>query len=213
MNRLLASTIFVFGILYIFFIPEVPVGVMIVFKLIPMALIIYYAFLQIPYLNKRIHTLIFLGLLFSIAGDGSIIISFVGGLSAFLIAHIFYIFGFLRASRFTITRVSFIIILLPYSIWIGYRIIPSLIAGNMEYLIIPVIIYITAIAIMGITAMLTGNLFAIAGSILFIISDSVLAWNEFIAPISNSRLLIMGTYYTAQFLIASSLRMIGKNTS
>lgn len=211
MNRLLAVAILMLGALYIFFIPDNSFAVLFIFKLIPMLLIIYYAYLQIPYLNKKIHTLIFIGLVFSIVGDGSIMFTFAAGLAGFLIAHIFYIIGFIRASKFTIARASILIILVPFSIWIGYQIVPSLIAGNMEFLIIPVIIYITAIAIMGFTAALTGNLFALFGSILFIISDSVLAWNEFVEPVANSRLLIMGTYYTAQFFIASSLRSIGRD--
>ena len=41
----------------------------------------------------------------------------------------------------------------------------------------------------------------IYGSILFVISDSILAYNKFVFPISYSGLAIMSTYMAAQYLI------------
>ncbi|WP_286232219.1 lysoplasmalogenase [Neobacillus mesonae] len=76
--------------------------------------------------------------------------------------------------------------------------------GN-DTLVVPVIAYILTIAQMAISALLTGNIFAAAGSILFVISDSILSWNMFISSIAFSDVFIMTTYYFAQFLIASSL--------
>lgn len=55
------------------------------------------------------------------------------------------------------------------------------------------------------SAIMTGNKWAIAGSFLFVLSDSILSWNLFVSDVPQSSLLIMSTYYTAQFLIAHSL--------
>ncbi|ORY47905.1 YhhN-like protein [Rhizoclosmatium globosum] len=43
-----------------------------------------------------------------------------------------------------------------------------------------------------------------AGSILFLVSDGLLAYNKFVAPIPGDNLLIMVTYYGAQIAIAKS---------
>lgn len=72
-------------------------------------------------------------------------------------------------------------------------------------LIAPVLFYITAIMLMAWAAFMTGNRCLIIGSLLFVISDSVLAWNMFVSPVSYSHLAIMSTYYGAQFFIAHSM--------
>jgi uncharacterized membrane protein YhhN len=48
-------------------------------------------------------------------------------------------------------------------------------------------------------------LLAMIGAILFILSDTTLALNKFRAPVPQRDLIIMSTYYSAQFLIAWSV--------
>lgn len=43
------------------------------------------------------------------------------------------------------------------------------------------------------------------GSILFVISDSIIAFDKFYTPVSNAQVGIMVTYYVAQFGIALSV--------
>jgi len=43
------------------------------------------------------------------------------------------------------------------------------------------------------------------GAIFFMLSDTLLAMNKFVAPIENERVLIMSTYIIAQFLIAKGI--------
>lgn len=73
------------------------------------------------------------------------------------------------------------------------------------FMIGPVIAYMVVISAMGIAAAWTKHLAAIIGSILFILSDTVLAWNLFVDPVPLSHVWIMSTYYSAQFLIATSI--------
>ncbi|PJA52002.1 MAG: lysoplasmalogenase, partial [Candidatus Marinimicrobia bacterium CG_4_9_14_3_um_filter_48_9] len=47
--------------------------------------------------------------------------------------------------------------------------------------------------------------FAAVGALTFVFSDSVLAWNRFKTAWSFGRPLVLGTYFLAQYLIASSL--------
>src|SRR5699024_8466026 len=83
--------IIVMGFIYIFLIPSEPTIIKLIFKVIPIALIIYYAYIQSQPHNTLTHNLVIIGLLFSIVADGSIIYSFIAGLIFFFIAHVFYI--------------------------------------------------------------------------------------------------------------------------
>lgn len=208
---LLPLLILTFSILYIFFILNEPQIVKLIFKLIPMILIIFYAVNNLPGMVQRTHYFILIGLLFSAVGDATLH-WFIIGLSAFLIGHLFYISAFIGELSFSWLRLSFIIPLGVFSFWIGSHLIDGLEQQNETTLIIPVLIYIIAIMFMGLFAILTGNTLASIGSILFIISDSILAWNKFIEPIMYSNIFIMGSYYAAQFSIAGCLTNIAKNT-
>lgn len=204
MKRYLPILILFFGILYIFFIPSEPVSIKILFKLIPMVLIISYAFSQIPYQSTKYRTLILIGLIFCMVGDGTLI-WFVIGLSAFLIGHLFYAAGFISGWKFSIYRVLAIIPIAIYAFFLCSNLVNSLNDSGQENLVIPVIAYSVAISMMVFTAVMTGNKWAILGSILFIISDSILSWDLFVESIKYGHELIMITYYSAQFLIAKSI--------
>lgn len=43
------------------------------------------------------------------------------------------------------------------------------------------------------------------GAIFFVISDSVLAWNMFVDPITNEHFIIMGTYVAAQYFLVMGI--------
>ncbi|PGZ94570.1 lysoplasmalogenase [Bacillus sp. AFS029533] len=204
MKRYLPILILFFGILYIFFIPSEPVSIKILFKVIPMVLIISYAFSQIPLQSTKYRSLILLGLIFCMIGDGTLI-WFVVGLSAFLIGHLFYAAGFISGWKFSIYRVLSIIPIAIYAFFLCSNLVGSLNESGQENLVIPVIAYSVAISMMVFTAIMTGNKWAILGSLLFIISDSILSWDLFVESVKYGHELIMITYYTAQFLISKSI--------
>ncbi|MFJ8070623.1 lysoplasmalogenase [Peribacillus sp. NPDC096447] len=203
--KCLPAAITITGLLYIFFIPEEPLMIKIMFKIIPMLLILLYACTTVGRRN-RYQSLILLGLFFCMLGDG-LLIWFVIGLSAFLIGHLFYISAFFRLWTFSWLRFATIVPISIYSTWIGREIVRSLIEKGEHNLIIPVICYVTVISLMGWAAFMTGNAAAITGGVLFVISDSILSWNKFIDDVAFSGPMIMLTYYAAQFCIANSIRM------
>ncbi|APC49955.1 lysoplasmalogenase [Virgibacillus halodenitrificans] len=209
-NRL-PLLILTMSILYIFIVPDDPFVFKLFFKLIPMAMILMYAFEQSGRWKSKTHWLLLCGLIFSMLGDGTIH-WFILGLSAFLIAHLFYITAFLTRWNFSVSRMLYAIPVGIYAILFGRRLIQALNESGEQSLVIPVLLYILVISVMTWSAMMTGNHWALWGSILFVISDSVLAWNMFISPIPNAAELIMLTYYAAQFLIAHSLFTIVKNS-
>ena len=148
-------------------------------------------------------TLISIGLLCSGAGDIILELDrsgyFTYGLVAFLIAHIFYISAFITKPKLQKLRSFIALSMIVYGYIIGYLLIPNL--GDMT---IPVMVYLCVIVVMGISASIGGSIhyLVIAGACLFILSDSIIAINRFLAPVPYSSFWIMITYYPAQFCIA-----------
>jgi len=198
MKRWLPAAILVTGLIYIFG------SSALIFKLIPMWLILIYAYLQKPTAKDRYSLITLFGLFFCMLGDG-LLQWFMIGLSAFLIGHLFYASAFITRWRFSWVSFLTIIPILIFSGFMGYELYHALIDSGDGGLVIPVFIYLTAITLMGWLSIMTGNKWAISGSLLFIISDSILSWNMFVSDVAYSGPLIMSTYYTAQFLISKSI--------
>jgi len=208
----LPLAILVMSVIYIFAIPSDPEYVKLLFKLIPMWLIIYYAYLQLRRVigtRQTYHSLLIIGLFFCMLGDG-LLRWFIIGLTAFLIGHLFYLAGFIQNWQYTKARFYTIIPLAAFGVFMGWNLVTALLDKGDAHLIAPVLLYIVVILLMTWTAIMTGNKWALAGSILFTISDSILSWNMFISKVDMSHLLIMGTYYAAQFCMASSIRTLGQ---
>lgn len=201
----LPLTILLTGLLFIFVIPQNNDWVRLLFKIIPMFLIILYAYKQEYVLSINYQRIIIIGLFICMLGDSFIIFSFIFGLAAFLIGHLFYIGAFIKQWKFSLVRFSSLALLLVFGTFFGNEIVSALVNDGATGLVIPVIIYILVISTMGWTAIMTGNKFAILGSLFFIISDSILSWDRFVSPIPFASELIMLTYYCAQFLIAHSV--------
>lgn len=163
--------------------------------------------------------LISVSLIFSLAGDSFLMMKddnlFIFGLGSFLIAHILYIIAFnhnLRKSTGKLPIGGKITLAIPFVIFVAtfLYILKDHILKNPETkdLFPPVIVYASTIGLMGVFAMYrmiaTNKLsfrLILAGAMLFIASDSMIAINKFISPLPYASLLIMSTYITAQYLI------------
>lgn len=153
---------------------------------------------------SRYRTWIAAGLVASLAGDILLMLPqglFVPGLAAFLLAHLCYI----RA--FTVDGAGWRAPLLPgvpvfvAAIAVLIYLWPSL--GPMR---MPVSGYVATITIMSWQAIARwwvrrtpDAAFAAVGSLCFLASDASLAINRFVAPFAGAALLILGTYYAAQW--------------
>jgi alkenylglycerophosphocholine/alkenylglycerophosphoethanolamine hydrolase len=159
-----------------------------------------------------------LGVLFSLAGDTFLLWidrMFIFGLVAFLLAHIFYILGFKdELATFTAWSMLLAVILGLSTIRVMRRIITSIRAKGQTRLVIPVLVYSIVITIMLFGAMLTitdvtwgagASLLVAAGAFFFFISDIILAWNKFVSPIRNGRMLNIGFYHLGQILLISGV--------
>ena len=148
---------------------------------------------------KRGGWLIPLALLASSAGDwAGAMGEFIFQIAFFAVAHIFYIADFAPKCKFSVKRivalVLFSAIVLPF---LGYVLMH--IGDRVE--MIAVAIYGVLIYSMGFTALLQNRKFSILYTIaamLFIFSDSCIAYNRFVEHIPNATMWIMTTYYAAQ---------------
>ena len=148
---------------------------------------------------KRGGWLIPLALLASSAGDwAGAMGEFIFQIAFFAVAHIFYIADFAPKCKFSVKRivalVLFSAIVLPF---LGYVLMH--IGDRVE--MIAVAIYGVLIYSMGFTALIQNRKFSILYAIaamLFIFSDSCIAYNRFVEHIPNATMWIMTTYYAAQ---------------
>lgn len=151
-------------------------------------------------------------LFFSFWGDTLLLFKdqyFVLGLGSFLLTHLLFI---KIISRF-LPKLNVRKIILHSLPFVAFLIVlMSILAGELNSLLIPVLFYGIVISVFGTLSFLiynsnrsTENLWLFMGALLFISSDSVLAINKFLAPSEINSLIIMITYILAQFLIAKSM--------
>lgn len=151
-------------------------------------------------------------LLFSWLGDLVLMyqadqLYFMAGIGFFLIAQILYIVV-LRKSMYQVPSPK-VMHVLPFVAYAGILFYLLLPAGDFT---VPIMIYGLVIMVMAITARIReGNTsqesfrWALYGSLFFLLSDSILAFNAFQSPIPFSGIWIMGTYCAAQVLLVLGL--------
>jgi uncharacterized membrane protein YhhN len=166
------------------------------------------AFAAVP-VPPAYKTLILAGLVFSLLGDAALMFPeklFSAGLVAFLVAQVLYVFAFRTPAGQSVSFLTFLPFIL-YGLLMFFLLAPGL--GPMK---LPVLVYIGAITAMaGFAASRyvhlggTRPLLAFVGAVLFLISDSVLAYDRFGKKLPFARIVVLGTYFPAQLLIALSV--------
>jgi len=157
-----------------------------------------------------------IGLIFCLIGDVCLALpqgkGFMGGLVAFLVGHVLYIFSFssLVSISHWISTGLFIIFGISALIFFWLR-------PHLKSMLIPVLLYILVITIMvsGAWAVFLkspfhvfGRTLLLAGSLCFYVSDIFVARNRFIKEEYLNRLLGLPLYYTGQFLLAFSVGLL-----
>ena len=202
-RTLLVAVITVMGFIYIFFVPDEPVGFKILMKLIPMALLILFALVTKPMFSTTYKRIIIGGLFVCMIADG-VIYWFIPGLITFFVGHVFYIFAFRHALRIPMPKWAAFPLLL-YGVGMAFWISGSQFIEGEILLGIAIIAYIIIISTMGWMAVRTRLPFVIIGALLFIFSDSVLAIDRFVYDIPYRDAFVMISYYGAQVFIAASI--------
>jgi len=151
------------------------------------------------------------GLALSAVGDAFLLMKddrwFVYGVFSFLLAHVLYIAAFATRLKFGKLHALAVVPIAVYSFLLLRAIHGGMFGeeGSGGGMWIPVVVYVVVISLMAFSAVMTRSGTAIIGAVLFIISDSLLAWNKFVAPFEWAGYAVMITYYLAQGLIAASV--------
>jgi uncharacterized membrane protein YhhN len=188
---------------------------LLIMKSILSLLFVITALLQ-PYSVPAYFHYLFVGLIFCLIGDVCLALPqekvFMGGLAAFLVGHILYIFSFLSLTQISNWISTGLLIFFGMSALIFFWLRP-----HLRSMLIPVLLYILVITVMASGAwavfwkssyQVSGRTLILVGSLCFYFSDLFVARNKFIKEEYRNRLLGLPLYYTGQFLLAFSIGLL-----
>jgi uncharacterized membrane protein YhhN len=162
-------------------------------------------------------SLTLVALALSLAGDVFLMLPrdlFVGGLGAFLLAHVAYVFAFNRtAPPEPVTAIAALGVA-----WVAIPLFLRMRRGMLERgqreFQVPVALYVLAIGAMVVSAIATtgrpewptwNSAAAIAGAVLFMASDAMIGWNRFVGAFAGADVAIISTYHLGQALLVLGL--------
>jgi uncharacterized membrane protein YhhN len=180
-----------------------------VFKPLTLVAILAMAFFSRPDGAGAYKWLVIAGLLFSLIGDTLLIDEaryFVYGLGAFLVAHVLYVPAFWVAAGGRFDPLC----LVAYAVGIsGFLVLRKGVPRELYYPVIAYNLVISTMLAAAINLWLVGQTerssLAIAGAVLFAISDTILGINKFRYRFFAAHILILSTYFVSQWLIARSI--------
>ena len=188
---------------------------LLIMKSILSLLFVITALLQ-PHSVPAYYHYLFVGLIFCLIGDVCLALpqekAFMGGLVAFLIGHVFYIFSFLSLTQIFHWISTGLLIIFGMSTFIFFWLRP-----HLKSMLIPVLIYILVITVMASGAwavfwkssfQISGRTLILAGSLCFYFSDLFVARDKFIKEEYRNRLFGLPLYYGGQFLLAFSIGLL-----
>jgi len=164
--------------------------------------------------TSSINWLVVVGLLFGLGGDICLIFreetpkAFLAGLLSFMLGHVVYIIAFsLGTGFFEAIQWWSLLFMIPYLL-VALFLHKSL-KDHMGKMKVPAMVYMGVILTMSVFALLRAFSanpltfwFVFTGSVLFVVSDTILAFEHFKNMSVYNHAAVMATYITAQLLIA-----------
>jgi uncharacterized membrane protein YhhN len=123
--------------------------------------------------------------------------AFVAGLASFAVAQICFTVGFANQDPTPLRFVLGVIVVVVVALPLAARFVRALRAEGDAALVPPVIGYIAVIAAMVASAIAGGTAWGVAGALLFLVSDSLIAENRFVATRAWGPLAVIVTYHLA----------------
>lgn len=174
------------------------------------------------HIESRIFVPVILALVFSVLGDTAgefkfgkgLNIAFVIQIACFLVAQVFYTVSFARnikrqwwevPAREKVLKSAAFLAVISYMSVVAVKVISSI---DSAIMIIACCLYLLALLASGTSSIMQSRekqYCFVLGAMLFIFSDSVIALNSFVGRIPDAGLIIMSTYFLAQFLLNVSL--------
>ena len=156
------------------------------------------------------------GLVLSLAGDVALIFDgerwFLAGLVAFLAAHLCYVAAFLTRAHAAGVDEWVLPALAAALVGLYAAAVYATLRPKLGAMRVPAFVYMIALGAMAWAAALAWSAdpspatrYALGGAALFLASDTLLAVDRFRRPLPAAQLLILSTYYAAQWLIAVSV--------
>lgn len=177
------------------------------FKPVTTLLIIALALISSLPLFSPLKGFVLLALTFSLFGDVFLMFKkenfFLPGLVSFLIAHIFYILAFYPLSAPHFSKPQSLGALLGLLLYGG--VVFSILKPKLGSFLLPVFIYMLVLLTMtwfSLLQGLAGSPILIFASLLFVASDTTLAFDKFYKPFKLAQVIILSTYFAAQTLFA-----------
>ncbi|MBV6507814.1 MAG: hypothetical protein JJLCMIEE_00872 [Acidimicrobiales bacterium] len=130
---------------------------------------------------------------------------FLPGLVSFLLGHLAYIVGFWVGDIDTTAFLIGVLVVAAALATLGRRILVGVRHSDEPELSAPVLVYVVVISTMVASAIGSTIPAAVAGSVLFYVSDALIAWSRFIEDHRWTRLAIIVTYHLGQIGLVLSL--------
>jgi uncharacterized membrane protein YhhN len=148
-----------------------------------------------------------IALAFSLLGDVFLMLPsdrFIAGVAAFFTAHIAYIVGLRVGEAGALNLIIGALAVAVYAAVIGLRIIMA-VREKEPKLTNAVSAYTAVISVMVASAIATKEPLAAIGAVIFMASDTLIAWNRFVQPLAWAPVTIMVTYHVGQAALVGSL--------
>lgn len=206
LDRGLAAVFMTTSLVFLVTIGHTPYPLSWLVKTLPIICLALFALLRLP---GRAGRLLGAGLLLSGAGDILLELPrtpvlFQAGMGAFILAHLCYTSHFIRPPAWMPLRGLFMGLLCLGAALLGLFIYPRL-AG----MALPILAYLSVILAMALSTFLgrDNHWLSMAGAVLFVISDALIAVNMFVSPVPAASFWIMATYYPAQAMLTAGVWM------
>ena len=217
MKTLILSLLyFLTGILYIALQQHLSPCTGLIIKSLIIPVLIFIFLINQKHVTSMPFVIMLAALLFSMAGDIFIELSFIAGLICFLAAQIMYLIVFFNSPGENVILGKQFYLVIPVCIY-GVVLITYL-YEDLNGMFIPVLIYALTILTMLTAAINRRNKvnrlsfwMVFIGASLFVVSDSAIAVNRFSNSIKSSEWIIMTTYIAAQYLIITGYIRQHKN--
>jgi uncharacterized membrane protein YhhN len=181
-----------------------------VFKPLTTVLVLALAWVLPADPSSRYRAAIVIGLVCSLAGDIFLMLPgdrFIAGVVAFLLAHLAYLVAFTTEVPFAASPLAFLAVAIAV-----VAILVLLWSFLPRAMRLPLVVYALILGAMAAQAAsqavvlhLPAATAAAVGAVLFMASDTTLVSNRFARPFRMAPLVVLGTYYAAQTLIAASV--------
>lgn len=139
-------------------------------------------------------------LVLCLAGDVFLMLprdAFIPGLASFALAQILFTVSFATSSVSGGRLVIGLIIAIPASGLLARRFVSAIKKSGHGELVVPVVVYMVVISVMSVGSIAAGSAVAIAGAVLFMASDSLIAESRFVREQRWHGVGIMVTYHLA----------------